>query len=91
MGKVCIPQEAVFKAVAKNNCFRGRQKVYDWAWASYDDDICFYTTSSEEPTEHYSPKGLCSAMREYFAEIDPLADKVEWFGGSFIFFKEEGE
>ena len=91
MEKVSIPQEDVFKAVAKDNCFRGRQKVYDWGWASYDDDICFYTTSSEEPTEHYSPRDLCKAMSNYFAEIDPLADKVEWFGGHFVFYKKEDD
>lgn len=86
MEAVSILQEDIFKAVARDNHFRGRQKVYDWYWAA-DDDICFCTTSSEEPTEHYSQRELGSAMSNFFGEIDPLSDKVTWHGGKFVFSK----
>ena len=86
MEAVSILQADIFKAVARNNRFRGLQKVYSWYWAGID-DICFCTTSSEEPTEHYTQGALCLEMHKYFNEIDPSWNKVTWQRGKFVFSK----
>ena len=86
MEAVSISEEDIFKAVARNNGFRGRQKVYDWYWSA-DDELCFCTTSSEEPTEHYTMGALCIEMQKYFNDIDPSWNKVSWQRGKFVFSK----
>ena len=85
-----IKEADIFKAVAKNNHYRGRQKINDW-YRDVTDEFVFCNNIPEYGGEHYTVRAFVLEMSKYFDGIDGQNDIVEWDGktGSFVFKKKE--
>lgn len=79
-----ISEEDIFKAVARNNHYRGRQKVNDYYWDGTD-ELVFCNNIPEYGGEHYTTRQFALEMSKYFDGIDGQNDIVEWEGGFFVF------
>lgn len=88
-----ITQEDIFKAVARNNHYRGRQKITDWYWDGRGhEEIVFCNNIPEYGAEHYTMRAFVVEMAKYFNGIDNWNDIVEWDSNTGCFvFKKIGE
>ena len=87
-----ITQEEIFKAVARNNHYRGRQKVNDWYWDGRGhEEIVFCNNIPDYGGEHYTMRAFVIEMSKYFDGIDRQNDIADWDGktGSFVFKRKE--
>lgn len=78
-----ISRDEIFKAVAKNNGYRGRQKI-DSFYRDGTDELVFCNNIPDYGGEHYAQDYFCEQMTRYFPQLAGTT-KVSYEDGCFIF------
>lgn len=77
-----IKRDDIFKAVAKNNGYRGRQKIESFYWDC--EELVFCNNIPDYGGEHYAQDYFCEQMTRYFPELAGTT-KVSYYDGFFMF------
>jgi len=94
MIEVWISEDLVFKAIERDNGYRGRQHITGW-WNAGDDDIAFDNNRKEWGAEHYTLLDFVAAVGKQIpvvreAKCNQFGSEVKKGIRCFFFYRDEG-